>query len=332
MPKHIKVAVLGVGNMGKTRIRNLKQIDGAALTAVCANHPADTAAFLSQIGINAPVFENFDEMLDRADFDVLYVCLPPYAHNGQVEAACERKKHVFIEKPIALTPERGRSMADAVQRNGVLSQVGYSMRFGSAVRKFLELSASGAAGTPVLFAAGYECNLQHLPWWMDKERSGGQVVEQLIHLYDLAGLLMGKPLSVSGYLNNLCHRDVPGYTIEDVSVSSIRFEAGGLAAITGTNCALPGAVKYNFKVVCEHMIADFKDPNSAVFTYTKEGGRQQTFDRDMDIHLEEDRYFFSVVRGENKQTATIPDGMRGLLLTTAVVSSSQKGGQAVFIS
>ena len=58
-------------------------------------------------------------------------------------------------------------MSDAVERNHIVSQVGYHMRFGSAVRKFKEYMENGTAGKPTLYMADYECNSLHGPWWRD---------------------------------------------------------------------------------------------------------------------------------------------------------------------
>jgi predicted dehydrogenase len=67
----------------------------------------------------------------------------------------------------------------------------------------------------------------------------GQVVEQAIHTYDICRYLLGKPTSVYCRQANLFHRDVPGYTNEDVSSTVITFENGALASMVATNNAIP---------------------------------------------------------------------------------------------
>ena len=70
----------------------------------------------------------------------------------------------------------------------------------------------------------------------------------------------------NGHIANLCHQDVEGYTIEDTSVCSIHFKNGALGSICGSNCSVKEQWNGRFRVICEHMTADFTDHNHGVFT------------------------------------------------------------------
>lgn len=330
MEKKIRVAVVGMGNMGRGHSGNLMQFPDVELVALCDEFPASAEAFKSEKGLACAVYSDFYQMIDELPLDAVYICLPPFCHNGQVEAAAKKGIAVFIEKPIALDVVRGEAMAKAVAENGVHSQVGYQMRFGGAVRRFLELVESGEAGKKTLFTAGYECNSLHGPWWRDKEKCGGQVFEQVIHLYDMAQFLMGRAVDVSGRVANLVHRDVPGYTVEDTSVANMVFESGALGCITGSNCAVKDQWNARFRIVCQNLVADFEDFNHAKIIYTDHrAGEVEVIDADDNVSVIEDRYFIDTLLGKNAPFATIAEGFADLKLVASVVASSEKNGVVV---
>lgn len=332
LKEKIRVAVVGMGNMGRGHAAHIHAIPEAELVALCDASLDAAVRFREEKQLDCHVYDNFSTMLEAEKLDAVYICLPPFCHSGQVEAAAQKGIHVFVEKPIALDLERGASMVRAVQEGGVYSQVGYQMRFGAAVRRFRELVASGAAGRLTLFSAGYECNSLHGPWWRRKETCGGQVFEQVIHLYDMAQYLMGEAIEVSGRVANLVHGDVPDYTVEDTSVSNIRFASGALGCITGSNCAIKEQWNARFRIVCENLVADFTDFNHATITYTdSHAGTTEVISSNDDVSMMEDVYFINTILEKNKPFATILDGYSDLKLVGGVVTSSEQNGTVVLL-
>lgn len=330
--KIYRAGILGMGNMGRAHAGNLRQIEDVELVALCSWPLEDAKAYAEQNGLACTLYTDGFAMIEQEQLDILYVCLPPFAHSGQIEAAAAKGIHIFAEKPIALRVADGKKMADAVRQAGVHSQVGYHMRFGGAVQALHAKIADGSAGAPTLFTARYECNSLHTPWWIDVEKCGGQVFEQVIHLYDMSIHFMGAPQCASGFTANLQHKDTPGYTVEDTSVSSIRFASGALGGIAGSNCAMPGEWNATFRVVCQNLVADFTDQNHALFTYTGEGEKRvETLAFESNAMLAEDEYFLNVVRGKAQPFATLQDGYTGLQMVGAVVESSGSDGAPVQI-
>ena len=142
----------------------------------------------------------------------------------------------------------------------------------------------------------------------------------------MAYYMMGDFASVSGYVANLCHRDVPNYTIEDTSAVSIRFKNGTLGSITGSNCAVPDRWAGIFKIVFENCVAEFPDFNEVKITYTKGGVREEHLIFDDDVRWEENRYFIDMVKGEKPPFATIEEGLEGVKIVAGAVKSSENGG------
>lgn len=325
MDRKIRVAMLGMGNMGRTHIAQLRKMEDVEVVALCSVTD-DAKKYNEENGTSFPIYDDFDRMLEEVALDAVYVTLPPFAHNGQIEKAAAKKLAIFTEKPLAITLERAQSIADAVRENGVKSMMGYHMRFGGAVKYVRKLMEDGVTGKPTLYSANYECNSLHTPWWIRRELCGGQIFEQIIHLYDMAYYMMGDFASVSGYVANLCHQDIPNYTIEDTSAVSIRFKNGTLGSITGSNCAVPDRWAGIFKIVFENCVAEFPDFNEVKITYTKGDVREEHLTFNDDVRWEENRYFIDMVKGEKPPFATIEEGLEGVKIVAGAVKSSENGG------
>jgi predicted dehydrogenase len=327
MEAKLNAALVGSGFTAQTHTKSLVKIPEVSVKAVCDIN-LEAAKAITALVPDVNVYDNFNVMLKNEKIDILYVCIPPFAHNGEVEKAAGKGIHIFLEKPIALTLERGESMVQAVKKAGVVTHVGYHMRYGKAVKDLKRLIESGEAGRPTLFDGCFQCNSLHADWWQAKDKSGGQVFEQVIHIYDLAMYLFGDVDCVSGYIANLAHKTAPGYTVEDTSVSLLKFKNGALANISGTNCPPPGRWDNPFSVVCENITAHFAANNDAVFYYTKKDPVQELHVKaDPDPlfrYVEETKAFINAVRGISAENACIAEGLKGLKMVDAVSRSDGK--------
>ncbi|MFP4379696.1 MAG: Gfo/Idh/MocA family protein [Candidatus Sumerlaeia bacterium] len=329
MAKTIKVGILGTGFMGGVHAQNLNKIKGVQVTAVCGTSMEKAEKFADEKGKRyTKPYGRFKTMLQEAELDALVVAIPPFAHSGQVEAAAKKGLHLFMEKPLALDVKRAKRMANAIKRAGVIGQVAYHMRFGKAVQELKKAIESGKAGKPTLFDARYACNSLHGPWWRDVEKSGGQTLEQIIHIYDLALYFLGAPKAVAGFADNLCHTHIPDYTVEDTSAFAIRFKGGAMANISGTNNAVPMEWVNPFTVVCEKLTAFFETPDKAEFVFT--GGdipKREIIDGDTDMYYEEMKAFVKAVQGKIDNPATAEDGLLGLKTAIGALESAASGGE-----
>lgn len=337
--KKIRFGVLGTGFMGKLHAKNIRANENAQLAAVCDMDGKAAEKLALESGVGTKVFTDFDMMLKKIPLDAICVCLPPFVHDGQVEKATAKGIHIFLEKPIALNSGKARKMTEAVEKSVVVSQVGFHFRFKKGVRKMKQMIDDGSAGTPTLFDARYWCDMEGGPWWRDREKSGGQVVEQLIHLYDLSRFLFGKPQSVSGRVANLCHSSQKDYSIEDTSIGQIRFESGALASITGSNCALPVHFIGDWRIVCEKALLDTRSTGQSWVTpdkttiHFKNGQNltEETFTEDNDPYKEEMDAFITAIMNGTKSPVPIREGLESQILAESVLKSSEKGGSVVIL-
>lgn len=268
----MRVGIIGTGDVAgrhAAAINGLKD-EGLEIVALCNRTEDKARAFAAKHAPDAAVYTDHNALFDEAKLDLVVICLPPFAHTDQVERAAAHGTHILIEKPIALQSEQAWRMVETVEHAGIKTQVGFQFRFGEAVETFQHMQADGKVGGVALFQGRYFCNALHASWWRDRDKSGGQLVEQAIHLFDLMRCFMGDPVSVFSRQENLFHGDVDGYTSEDTSATIVTFRNGGLGVITATNNAIPGKWIGDYRVVAQKLTADFVSANAASFTHTDE--------------------------------------------------------------
>lgn len=324
----LRTAIIGCGGIAQRHAQNLAQLaDRFELVAFADTKAERARAFAAEYaGGTAAVYTAPGALLDTERLDAVFICLPPFAHTDEVARAAACGVHVFIEKPIALDSEHAWQMVAAVEAAGITTQVGFMFRFGGAVERLKQLMASGEAGPAGLMSTRYFCNALHAPWWRQRDKSGGQLVEQVIHMVDLMRSLMGEADTVYSVQRNLYHQAVADYTVEDVSGTVISFASGGIGVIYASNNAIPGKWINDYKVVTAHITAEFTDANHAVFHHTSNGAvRSEEVTSEEDVYkLEVLDFHTAVVEGRQAQVP-LREGARSLDLALAARASADAG-------
>ena len=299
--------------------------DEIELVAFCDTDESRARLFAEQYRAgHAATFTDHRAMFDRAKLDLAIVCLPPFAHSDEVECAAERGVHVLIEKPVALTSEHAWRMVESAERAGLKTQVGFMYRFGQAVSHMKQLLDADMVGPVGLFSARYFCNALHAPWWRAKEKSGGQIVEQIIHLFDVMRYLVGEPVSMFSRQTNFFHRDVEGYTVEDVSATVCSFANGGLGVIYATNGAFSNQWIKEWRIVAQKLVAEFVDWNHATFTPTDVPDlAPETIVSEQDVFALQLRDLVNAIRADGATRTPLSEGAKTLDLVLAAVRSAE---------
>jgi len=185
-----------------------------------------------------------------------------------VEQAARAGIHLLVEKPIALSVERAESMLRAADEAGVVAACGFMYRFGDAVARWDAAAAAAETGRVGMFVGQFHCNALHADWWRDRAISGGQMVEQLIHIVDLARHQLGQPQSVFARAGNFFHRGVDRYDSDDTSAVMLGYDDGRIGVLNATNGAVPGKWDKLWQVVGERMTGRFTGWNTGVLTHS----------------------------------------------------------------
>ncbi|HJS18082.1 MAG TPA: Gfo/Idh/MocA family oxidoreductase [Anaerolineales bacterium] len=324
--KPLRTAILGCGNFANRHALNLiASGEEIELAAFCDHHDWNARKFSEKYtGGKGLIFTDHHEMFEKGNLDLVVICLSPFAHSNEVELAAQNGIHIFIEKPIALTSEHAWHMVEAAEKASIKTQVGFMFRFGAAVERLKELITVGESGPAGLMSARYFCNSLHAPWWRDKSKSGGQLVEQVIHMVDLMRYLMGEAVSVYSRQENLFHQDIADYTVEDVSATVFGFQGGAVGVIYATNGAIPGKWINDYRLVAQKLTAEFSNANNAQFHFTTEAPvRTETIASDKNVHLAELQDLLTAIRTDGQTRTPLREGAKSLDLALAATWSAE---------
>jgi predicted dehydrogenase len=324
--KTLRAAILGCGGFAHRHAQNLATLgDEVQLVAFCDANQQNAQAYAEKYtGGRATLYSDHHNLLEKEDLDLLLICLPPFAHSDEVECAAQRGIHILMEKPIALSSEHAWQMVSAAERAGISTQVGFMFRFGEAIEQMKKMINSGAAGRPGLMAARYFCNSLHAPWWRMRDKSGGQLVEQIIHMVDLMRYLLGEPAFVYSRQENLFHQEIPDYTVEDVSATVFGFQNGALGVIYATNGAIPNRWINDYRIVTQKITAEFSNANNATFYFTAEADTpQKMIASERNVHLFELRDLIRAIRQGGETRTPLREGAKSLDLALAATHSAK---------
>ena len=321
-----RIGFIGCGGIANAHARALASLKGRVEMVAFCDIEEERARWFSQTYAEgkAKVFTDYRKMYDEVKLDIVYICLPPFAHKDEVDIAAEKGIHIFIEKPIALDMETANRMVKAVEKGKVKSQVGFMFRFGDAVEEVKEMLKSyGPVG---LMMGRYMCNSLHSPWWRNKTKSGGQIVEQIIHIFDLIRYFMGEPETVFARWNNIFHRDVPDYTVEDVSGTVITFKDGGIATVSATNGAIPGKWIAQLDLIAKGITVNFLDANHAIIYQTlKPWEKKVEVASSKDVYLAETLDLLDAIENDRETRVPMIEGAKSLQLVLSAAASAEKG-------
>jgi predicted dehydrogenase len=326
--KPLRTAILGCGGFARRHAQLFSSLpEQFHLTAFCDVNLERGQAFARDFGQGqAGVYTDHHDLFAETALDLVAICLPPYGHTDEVECAANRGIHLFIEKPIALSSEQAWRMVAAAEAAGVVTQVGFMYRFGAAVQHLRRLMAAGETGPVGLMSARYFCNALHADWWRKRDKSGGQLVEQVIHMVDLMRYLLGDAVTVYSRQQNVFHTDVPDYTVEDVSGTVLGFANGGIGVLYATNGAIPGKWINDYRVVAKKVTVEFSDANHADFIFTGEPVlRTETVAGEEDYYRSEMLDLHAAIAAGRPAATPIREGAKSLDLALAAARSAETG-------
>lgn len=319
----LRVGFLGTGGWSHAHLYRVRQQPDVVVAACYGSNPDKTRAFKESAGESCIVYADYHEMFPQ--IDALYVVIPPFAHTGQIREAIEAGIHVFTEKPLARTlaeAEKTAAVADAHPE--IRTQMGYMLRFTRAADIMGDFALR--RGAPLLFTGRYFCNDLHAHWWRDHAKSGGQLLEQVIHLIDLSCHLFGTATRASYVRENIAHRDVEGYTTNDVSVLTAQFESGALATFAATNQAIPGRWDMGYHVVFERLTAAADSLDAARFWVTDPQAQEEfALENTGDPYMAETADFLAAIREGRPARCPISEGLKALRVIEAAERAAKSG-------
>lgn len=251
----IRAAVVGLG-IGMAHVAGYLESEEAELYAVCdliesrrdrvggtfdfgsmlCLRPLFDESLLSrrwqEIGVK--VFTSFEMLLEDPLVDVVSICTPDYLHPEHLRLAMDSGKHILLEKPVGISLEEAERLAPAVAAYPKKISIGYEFRINPAITRMRRIVRSGEIGEVEAFSL-YHFRTPFLrdkwnQWIQKREYSGGLVVEETCHWFDLAAYITGKRIGELSCLTTPSILD--DFDFEDVAYIQGRYVQGGIFQIS----------------------------------------------------------------------------------------------------
>ena len=319
----LKVAFIGTGGIAGRYLRTLAaehSAGRATVAATCDLVEARAAQAAQPFGARA--YTDWRRCLEAERYDAVFVCVPPFAHEGQELLAVERGAHVYVAKPVALDLGYARRVIEAARRAGVLASSGYMWRYSDINAQVQEL----LSGRPLGLVLGSYINpLPGTPWWRVKAQSGGQMVEQTTHVFDLARVFAGEVTAVSCMGGRRMLTEVAGLDVEDASVCNLQFATGTVGNIA-SSCAAEKGGRVDLELVARGALVRYNCWGS--FQAWVDGAEVQARNA-KDPYDEIVLSFLQAVRSGDASGLRCPyaDAAQTLAVTLAAERSIAAGGQ-----
>jgi len=230
----LRIAFIGAGEAGRAHLATVSKMDDVQICAV-ADVDRDRAATLAN-ECGAKFYQRCSDILEVEKPDAAYVCVPPAMHGTIEIQLADAGVPFFVEKPINLDLSVASQVEKMVIEQDLITSVGYQFRYSDAVQAAREYLSNRQS---VLAQGFYVGAMPQKSWWRKKAFSGGQVVVQASHVFDLMRFLVGEVETVSAYGTIGSMVDVPEYSVEDASVAALEFSGGSIGQVA-TSCVLNG--------------------------------------------------------------------------------------------
>jgi len=226
----IKWCIIGAGGIADRRtIPAILKDKDSALVALMDKNKAVAEKLGGKYGV--PFFDSEEDMLSSVDCDAVYIGTPVSCHFEQASIALKYGKHVFVEKPISLSAEEGKTLLEQFKQAGRQLTVGYMMKYHNLHVKAKRIVEEGGIGQPVNVRAQFSCWYPDIPgaWRQNKRLGGGGAVMDLgVHCFELIEYILNDEIAeVKSFISTSTFN----YEVEDSGIVVFRTKNGVLGHV-----------------------------------------------------------------------------------------------------
>ena len=222
MSASVNMALIGCGGMGRSHLRRAKDVPEVNFVGYVDAFEEAAASACQEFGGRYHTTE-IETVLDDDEVDAVLIATHHDSHAPFATQAAAAGKHIFLEKPMALTIEECLEIEEAVAKAGVKLMMGFKFRFAPLVAKVKEVI------TTPLVTVGQSLHPNMKGWALTPERGGGPVLSNGCHAFDLVYWLNeSEPVLISAAGGALTH---PEIGLVDNAAVSVQFENGSIASI-----------------------------------------------------------------------------------------------------
>jgi predicted dehydrogenase len=253
----MKVGIAGVGFMGTVHAEAWAATD-AELMGCCAE-TAQEAAGLART-YRTHVYPDYATLLDAVD--VIDICTPTHLHHEMVLQAAAAGRHIVCEKPLARTVEQAQEMIRVCRAAGVKLFVAHVVRFFPEYALAKAQIDQGKIGQPAvvrLSRGSYRPKKPSGNWFLDVEKSGGMMLDLMIHDFDFARWISGEVESVYARNVSTAHPDAA----TEYGIAILRHTGGALSHVIGAWAYPPPTFRTSFEIAGDGGLIEWSSDSTA---------------------------------------------------------------------
>jgi predicted dehydrogenase len=328
----VKVAMIGLGWWGKKMTAVLQKAQ-ADIEIVCAAEPDQSGAeFAAANGFKH--YSSMREAIAHPGVEAVILATPHSLHAEQIKMAVAAKKHIFCEKPLALTRKGAEAAVNACKKNKLVLGMGHERRWEPPIAKMLELTRSGGLGRIQQVEGNFShdkfTTLDPKNWRLNKKEAPvGGMTATGIHLTDLSVALLGDAKDLRASCEKLSSKIPQGDTMS----VHIRFKKGGTAYVSAS-LAMPFISR--FAVFGSKGWIEIRDkahveaPAGWVVTSAMAGGSITVTELPPAEPVKDNLVAFAdAVRGKAAYPITSKDLIANISILEAIIKSAAKDGAVV---
>jgi predicted dehydrogenase len=285
----MKIAFIGAGWVANRHLSSLENEPGLEVVGHVSPLAGEVEAAVKRWGGRG--YASMDGLLAHERVDAAWITVPPGEHGEIEKTLIEKGIPIFIEKPLSADRATGVEIGETLRRKGVIAAVGYHWRAMDTVPAVKEYLAENPAR--MVLGAWHDATPPP-DWWRHQNTSGGQMVEQATHLFDLARYLVGEAHVLDAAAFAVPRPAYLDADVASVSAALLNFDAG-LPGVFSASCLLGNQAEVYVKLVCEGALITITQTGA-----TYENGKEKREVRlGNDPFLDEDRIFIQAVQQDD---------------------------------
>lgn len=326
----MRVGIVGTGFMGTTHAAGWSETP-ATIVGFVSRTPKRAEPLAEEFG--ARVFPELDALLPHVD--VIDICVPTHRHHELAMQAAAAGKHVICEKPLARTLAQGKETVAACEHAGVKLLVGHVVRFFPEFVTARNAVIAGEIGEPAVVRVSRETFRPKKPvenWFLDMEKSGGILLDLMIHDFDYARWVAGEVTSVLAKTISQNH-PAGAATSGDHGIAILTHASGVISHVEGSWAYPPPSFRTSFEIAGSegllqydsaaatpidiqlHAVADTATPDIPL----------PTSPLAEDPYITEIKAFYEAIEHDAPVPGTAEDGLAALRIALAAIESARRG-------
>ena len=232
----IKVGFIGCGGIAQYHFGHFEKMrDKAQIVAAC-DKLQDRAERTAQRFEGAKVYTDYHTMFESEKLDAVFICVEPSAHIGMEFEAIDKGVNIFCQKPMSLDIKYAEKVLKGIKKNKLISACGFQCRYADSLDFVRSFVGKKIKNNDIAMVSAYRIGgFPMVWWWRSMKDSGGQVVEQAIHNYDLCRYIFGEVEQVEGIRRRGVIRNIEGMDADDASSVILKFK-NGIIGTFNTGC------------------------------------------------------------------------------------------------